>query len=53
MESPHIFIVSLDGKPHRFFDLKDAVAYATREIMHNDRIAIWQNGKERLVIQWK
>lgn len=53
MESPHLYIVSLDGKEHRFFALKDAVAYATREIMHHDRIAIWQNGKERLVIQWK
>lgn len=53
MDSPHLYIVSLDGKEHRFFALKDAVAYATREIMHHTRIAIWQNGKERLVIQWK
>lgn len=53
MESPHLFIVSLDGKPHRFFDLNDAVSYAAREIMHNDRIVVSHNGKEKLVIEWK
>lgn len=53
MDSPHLFIVTTDGREHRFFDLKDAVAYATREIMYNDRIVVSQNGKERLVIQWK
>lgn len=53
MDSPHLFIVTTDGREHRFFDLKDAVAYVTREIMHNDRIVVLQNGKERLVIQWK
>lgn len=53
MESPHLYIVSLDGKEHRFFALKDAVAYATREIMYNDHIVVSHNGKERLVIQWK
>lgn len=53
MDSPHLFIVTTDGREHRFFDLKDAVTYATREIMYNDRIVVSQNGKERLVIQWK
>lgn len=53
MDSPHLFIVTTDGREHRFFDLKDAVAYATREIMHHARIAIRQDGKEKLVIEWK